>query len=100
MTHIYERVTQSDFCRAFKIREDNFSREGLEALYDHLVGIAEDTGQPIEFDVIALCCEYTEYESFEKLLKDHPDIRDMEDLKDNTTVIEIEDSDAFIIGDF
>lgn len=50
-------------------------------------------------DVIALCCEYTEYEDFEELQQDYPDIEDMEELRNNTTVIETE-TGAFIIQQF
>jgi len=42
-------------------RADNFSHAGLLALFDMLESIEEDTGTPIELDVIALCCEFSEY---------------------------------------
>ena len=42
---------------------NNFTYEGLEALYDYLEQYSEDIGQEIEFDMIALCCEYSEYKS-------------------------------------
>lgn len=41
-------------------RENNFSYEGLEHLYDYLIDIESDTGEEIELDVIALCCDYRE----------------------------------------
>ena len=55
-------ITQSDFHESFKRvnREDNFSREGLDALFKYLTELEDSTGTPIELDVIALCCEYTE----------------------------------------
>jgi hypothetical protein len=51
-----------DFRQAFRDynRADNFSREGLEVLFDYLEGFSGDLGEPIELDVIALCCEYSE----------------------------------------
>ena len=59
---IKQTVTESDFRDAFQaIRPDNFSYEGLGALYEYLEELSEDTGEDIELDVIALCCDYTEY---------------------------------------
>jgi hypothetical protein len=42
-------------------RNDNFSYEGQRALFAYLEELEEDTGTPYELDVIALCCEFTEY---------------------------------------
>ena len=57
------------------------------------------TGEEVELDVIALCCEYTEYENLEELQENYTDIDSMEKLEDRTTVIKIDD-DRFIIQDF
>ena len=68
MTYIYQTVTESMFHDAFVRvgRKDQFSHEGRAALYGYLVDLADDTGEPFELDVIALCCEFTEYESIEE----------------------------------
>ena len=59
---IKQTVTESDFRDAFaSIRPDNFTYEGLGALYEYLEELSEDTGEDIELDVIAICCDYTEY---------------------------------------
>jgi len=42
------------------IRPDNFSYEGLSALFDHIEELESDIGEEIELDVIALCCDYSE----------------------------------------
>lgn len=76
-------------------RADNFSREGLNALFDYL----DDSDQQIELDVIALCCEFTEYANFAELQENYSEISDMEDLENHTTVIRIDD-ERFIIADF
>ena len=50
-----------DFRHAFNaIRPDNFSREGLEQLFDYFESYERDTGEELELDVIAFCCEYSE----------------------------------------
>lgn len=51
------------FREAFRLagRMDQFSYEGLEVLFDYLDNLSEDTGETIELDPVALCCEYYEY---------------------------------------
>ena len=82
--------------------KNNFSYEGRKALFDYLEELEDDTGEKIEFDPIALCCEYSEYENFKALKEtyDNDEITNLETLRDFTTVIEIENSDKFIISDF
>lgn len=60
------------FREAFRLagRMDQFSYEGLEVLFDYLDELSEDTGESIELDVIALCCEYYE-SSIEELIKNY-----------------------------
>ena len=41
-------------------RMDNFSYKGLRALFDYLEDYEEQCETEIEFDVIALCCDYSE----------------------------------------
>jgi hypothetical protein len=62
-------------------RENNFSYEGLEVLYDALQDFAEIDATPIELDVIALCCEFSEM-SLSELL-DSYDITDEKLTDDN-----------------
>ena len=44
-------------------RESQFSYDGLEVLFDYLEQLEQDTGEEIELDVIALCCDYAEEEA-------------------------------------
>lgn len=54
-------INLHQFREAFReIRPDNFSYEGLEALYECFTEMEEDTGEEMELDVIAICCEYAE----------------------------------------
>ena len=86
-----------DFERGFADvgRTNSFTYEGLKALFDYLESYEEETEIPIELDVIALCCEYTEYENFEELQKDY-DVESMEELENHTTVIMVNE-ERFII---
>jgi hypothetical protein len=58
-------VTLSSFRDSFqaKGRQDQFSFIGLEALFNFLEEIEADTGEEVTLDVIALCCDFSEYES-------------------------------------
>ena len=97
-------VNVYDFERAFIAmgRENNFSYAGQHALFEYLEQYEEDCGEEIELDVVALCCEYTEYENLEEFHDnfDKVDYPDLDTLRDHTQVIELENSDGFIIQDF
>ena len=60
------------FREAFRLagRMDQFSYEGLEVLFDYLDNLSEDTGEPIELDPVALCCDYYE-SSIEELIHNY-----------------------------
>lgn len=91
------------FERAFRDfdRYDNFGHYGLKALFDYLEDLEEDCGE-IELDVIAICCDYSNYNSateaatemitgFEKEkneTEEETEARALEELQENTTVIE------------
>ena len=82
--------------------KNNFSYEGLHSLFDYLEEFEEDMGNETEFDPVAICCEYSEYENFEEIKENYnsTDIQTMDDLRDHTSVIEIENTDRLIIQDF
>ena len=78
------------FREAFRLagRMDQFSYEGLEVLFDYLDELSEDTGKPIELDVVALCCDY--YESSVEELIDNYNIDLSEvDEDDPDSIIEV-----------
>jgi hypothetical protein len=83
-------ISEHDSINAFKqsdTRKDQFSYEALKALYEYYNQLEDDLGEQIEFDMISICCEWTEYETFEEIQEVYTDINDLEDLRDNTTVI-------------
>jgi hypothetical protein len=61
-------VTEGDFIHGFRDcnRENNFSYEGRKALYEYLIDYEEDAGEELEYDPIAVCCDYTEYEDIDE----------------------------------
>ena len=98
---MFQHISEYDFIRAFEqVRPDNFSRAGLSALYEYLEQLEEDIGNPIELDVIAICCEYSEYESLEEFQEDYgDDYQSIDEIEQVTIVIPVDDS-GFIILQF
>jgi len=94
-----QTVNFSSFIDAFNDygRGEQFSYHGLRALYDYLEDFEMGMEEEIELDVIALCCEFMEYESLEAIKTDYQDI-DPDDLKNHTTVIEVEGGGVIIQG--
>ena len=75
-----------------------FSYEGTKALFEHLEQYEQDCDHELEFDPIAFRCEYDEYKNLEEVKENYQDIETLEDLEQNTTVIQIPDSDRLIIS--
>ena len=65
---IVQTINEQQFVEAFRTWETyryNFTYEGLRALYEHLEEVSECMdNKTIELDVIAICCDYTEFENF------------------------------------
>ena len=93
-------VNQSEFIDSFRRydRYDQFGYDALCSLFAHFEEVKEDTGEEIELDVIAICCEYS-VDSVEDIASSYDiDIEDMDEdeardavleyLNDNTTVID------------
>jgi len=101
-TMIIKTIDLYDFRRAFADlnRANQFSYEGLGALFEWLEEVAEDTGTPYELDVIALCCEFTEYNDLAEIQDNYSStvIDSVEDLRDYTIVREF--AGGIIIQDF
>jgi len=65
-------------------RGDQFSYEGLGKLFEYLQDLEDSTGEEMELDVIAICCDWSEYESATKA------VLDMTNWKPNQSVDEDE----------
>ena len=102
-----EKVDIHRFRAAFAaLRPDKFSRPGLSALFEHLEELERDLGEEQELDVIAICCDWTEYadpvEAAEAYAWEAPEIPEGEErddtsdrkaleyLQDQTHVVEFE----------
>ena len=104
-------VTQSEFIDTFKqseLRKNNFSYDGLIALFEYLEDLEEDTGEQINFDMVSICCDYSEYKNLEEFINDYQDSTELHEnldyseiisvLREHTEVIEFEGrtTEAFI----
>ena len=90
--------TVTEYTFTDEMIKHGFSYEGTKALFEHFERYEEDCGTELEFDPIAFRCEYDEYENIEEVKKNYQDIETLEDLEQNTTVIQIPDSDKLIIS--
>jgi len=67
-----KRLTTYEVAKALVHDEDAmWTRSGAFALAGYLEQLEEDIGEEIELDVVALRCEYCEYESLEDFATDH-----------------------------
>jgi hypothetical protein len=84
---MYQSINFYGFCDAFvrMDRNENFSYEGKRALFDYLESYEEESGESLELDIIALCCEYSE-EPLKDVLENY-NLESLEQLEDSTQVI-------------
>ena len=100
-----QSITRFDFVDWFRgsdTYKNNFSYNGLNSLFDYFEQLEEEMESEIDFDPIAICCEFSEYENLDEIKKSYSsvEINNIDDLKYHTNVIEIDDSDKLIIQDF
>ena len=100
-----QSITRFDFVDWFRGSDNyknHFSYDGLNSLFDYFEELEEQMENEMDFDPIAICCEFSEYENFEEIKENYnsTDIQTMDDLRDHTSVIEIENTDRLIIQDF
>ena len=96
-----QTVYLEDFRRAFQsTRPNNFSHQGLIALYDYFQNLEDDIGEELDLDVIAVCCDYSEYKNFQELKSNYLDVKTLEELSEKTSVIPVENTKGFIIQNY
>lgn len=75
--------------------KNNFSYDGANALQEYLDNLSDELDESIEFDPIAWCCEFSEYENLKEVQSDY-DVKSLDNLKDNTIVIELDNGGLVI----
>ena len=115
---IVQTVNFSSFRRAFDLmgRSNQFSDSAIEALFQHLESLSEDTGENYELDVIALCVEYCEATAeevnsdyllgYEKQEEESNEdfqerlIEDVQEYLDRHTTVVMADNGTFVYAQF
>ena len=94
-----QRVNSFDFVNAFKKSDtykNQFSNLGLYYLYKHLESYEEDTGEELELDIVAIACDFTEYEDINEAVNDYQ--IPYQELQHSTDIINIYDVNNKVVG--
>ena len=100
-----QTINDCDFIDAFRNYfggqyKTNFSYEGLKALFEWFEEFENDTGEEMELDVIAICCDFSEYESLKEYNEYYDkEYKEIDEIADDTTLIKIDD-ERFIIQQY
>ena len=94
---IVTNVTLNAFHDAFNaMRPNQFSYDALTAMFDYFEELSEDIGEPLELDVIAICCDWVEFGSMADAVYEYWDIG-TRDLRDHTTVLELRNGNGGVV---
>ncbi len=99
MTYVYTRENTNSLARALSADEYaswHKNYDACRALADHIESMAEDAGEPIELDIVAIRCDYILIDDIEDYNKQYDTNHESMDDIDETTVIDV-DGTAFII---
>jgi len=95
-------ITNWQFAYAFRSSDtyrNNFSYEGLFALFDYFEELESSTGEEIEFDMVGIACDFTEYANFAEFRENYEgEYKTWEDVYEDTTVISV--GDGAIVQNF
>ena len=93
-------LTAQSFLDKFRvIRPNQFSYEGLQAVFGWYESLEEESGAQFEFDPIGISCEWTEYDNLKQFQSDYSkDYTCIEDISNETSVLELEH--GFIVREF
>jgi hypothetical protein len=96
---VIKTVNFSTFTDAFRGGQyaDNFSYDGLRLLFDYLEELEDETGDQIELDTCAICCDFSEYDK-DELVNEfgdqlHLDEEELAELTEDEIVKQLVDKD-------
>lgn len=104
MTYIYTKLSTSDIIQ--ELGKDEYASwhrnyDACKAIAEYLESMAEDTGEAIELDIVAIRCDYSLMDDLADFNKQYgKECENLDDIRELTTVIEIEGQEAFVIQDF
>lgn len=97
-------VSIHDFRDAFQSmgRGSQFTYEGLELLFEYLEEMEQGSGEEMELDVIAICCDFAE-STPEEIMSEY-DLEEDEDVAEflamNTTLVGETDEGTYVYVQF
>lgn len=92
-----QTINFSQFCDAFhgSQYQENFTYDGKRALFDYLEQYEQDTGEEIELDICAICCDYSE-DPLSEVLENYS-LEDLDELRDRTMVVDFDEASGLVI---
>ena len=83
-------INKHDFIQAFRDagRQDQFSLDALRVIFAYEEERESQMSEPIVLDVIALCCDFAEYDSIEDFQEEYGEqYVSLEDIEEQTVVL-------------
>ena len=96
-----DTMTEFTFCDWFQKsaeRKNQFSYDGLKALFAWYEQFEADIGEEIEFDPIAICCEWTEYADLDDYNEQNGTDHDFATLCADTQVIDVDEEKIIVMN--
>jgi len=97
-------INEHDFIQAFKDagRQDQFSLDALRVIFNYEEERESHMTEPTVLDVIALCCDFAEYDSIEDFQEEYGEqYVSLEDIEEQTVVLtDAPDYSGFVIEKF
>jgi hypothetical protein len=96
-----QSITFSQFVDAFRAydRYDDFGYQSLRAIFDYLEQYEQDTGEEIELDVIAICCDFAEDDAQDIAQNYSIDIEGLDDEEVCDAVRKYLEENTIIVGE-
>lgn len=102
---IYQELSFSDVLAKFRAAgrlqtpetSGNFTPDAVHALFNYYEELAQDIGEPIELDVIAWCCDWSELSAVELVEEYGDDGSDDEDEALTAAVINARDAAGHVL---
>ena len=94
-------VNFHSFVEAFRAcgRENQFSREELSIIFDYLEEYEVSTGEEIELDVVAFCCDFAG-QSWQDMASDYSiDLTDLDEDESKEAVREYLEENSIVLGE-
>ena len=79
---------------------NSMTYEGAKVLFEWYELLEESNGETIHFNHNDIRCEWTEYDNLTEVLKDYDHTTTLNELRNNTIVLEIPESERVVVQAF